>query len=695
MTNGKIPRLIAFYLPQYHPIPENDEWWGKGFTEWTNVAKAKPLFKGHYQPRIPADLGFYDLRVPEVREAQAELAREAGIEGFCYWHYWFAGRQLLERPFREVLESGKPDFPFCLAWANHSFTGVWHGAPDRILIEQTYPGFDDDKNHFYSLLPALTDDRYMKVDGKPIIVIFQPTHLPDYFLELWQNLALSAGLKGLFMVGIIKNKSEGSRIQQLGFDACSVTRTDGRGYRYDLLRNLFLKTLGEKQASSIYQKLLKKPFHIYAYKQIRPFISMDSELEIDEFPCIMPNWDNTPRTGLDGYVFKNASPEIFQEHLREAIKKIEPNEDQHKIIIVKSWNEWAEGNHLEPDTAFGQKFLNAVRNELDNYQIYFSRKKIINFSVSVIIPVYNAASYVTQAVESALEQPEVVEIILVEDGSPDNSLQVCQSLAEKHGKVCLYQHPDGVNRGAAPSRNLGIEKSTCPFIAFLDADDFYLPGRFSKTLERFESNPNYDGVYEAVGIYFEDKQGKERWLASNMASVQMTTMTRYVHPEDLFKVLMKGGSGHIHLNGLVIKRAILKNSGTMNETIANTYEDTDFVLKLAAVGKLIPGRLSSSVAIRRVHSENRISAQRSANQIYQDRMKMRKAMYQWCKGKGYAYHRKLVFNRMMEDYLRDKPTKSKFFNHFPDFIEEKLKLLLWLFEEPVVVMESSYWKRLL
>lgn len=133
-------RVIAYYPPQYHPIQENDEWWGKGFTEWTNVAKAKPLFPGHYQPHLPADLGFYDLRVPEVRHEQAEMARSHGVEGFCYWHYWIGGRRLLERPFNEVLKSGEPDFPFCLAWANESWTGVWHGSPQTTLMEQTYPG---------------------------------------------------------------------------------------------------------------------------------------------------------------------------------------------------------------------------------------------------------------------------------------------------------------------------------------------------------------------------------------------------------------------------------------------------------------------------------------------------------------------------------------------------------------------------
>src|SRR5437016_268415 len=195
-------RTIAFYLPQYHPIPENDEWWGKGFTEWTNAAKAKPMFRGHYQPHIPADLGFYDLRVPETRAAQAELAREYGLEAFCYYHYWFAGKRIIERPFNEVLASGQPDFPFCVCWANQTWTGIWHGAPNRILIEQTYPGFDDHRAHFETLLPAFRDRRYLTVDGKPLFIVYSPGGLPDSLriLEFWRELALKAGLPGLFLV---------------------------------------------------------------------------------------------------------------------------------------------------------------------------------------------------------------------------------------------------------------------------------------------------------------------------------------------------------------------------------------------------------------------------------------------------------------------------------------------------------------
>jgi lipopolysaccharide biosynthesis protein len=173
-------RAIAFYLPQYHPIPENDDWWGKGFTEWTNVAKAKPMFKGHYQPRLPADLGYYDLRIPEVREAQAQMAAKHGIEGFCYWNYWFGnGRQILERPLNEILATGKPDFPFCLAWANETWSGIWHGNPKKILIEQKYLGDKDYTSYFNYLLKAFNDPRYITVEGKPLFCINAPHQIPD------------------------------------------------------------------------------------------------------------------------------------------------------------------------------------------------------------------------------------------------------------------------------------------------------------------------------------------------------------------------------------------------------------------------------------------------------------------------------------------------------------------------------------
>lgn len=330
------PRLIAFFLPQYHPIPENDEWWGKGFTEWTNVAKAKPLFKGHYQPHLPADLGFYDLRVPEVREQQAELAREAGIEGFCYWHYWFAGKQLLERPFNEVLASGKPDFPFCLGWANESWTGVWHGAPDRILIEQTYPGVDDHRAHFEALLPAFLDKRYMRVDDKPIFVIYRPGVIPEVSqtLNMWNEMAISSDLPGLFFIGITSSMEVAKQITSFGFNAVNLIQ-----YRIPSRedRNLFLKfvfkIVRKKKFIQYYQKLTGKPFHIYEYSDYILGPGPEEKIEFEYFPTIIPGWDNSPRAGLDGIVIQNNTPDLFKSMALRAVEKVRDYPENRKVIL--------------------------------------------------------------------------------------------------------------------------------------------------------------------------------------------------------------------------------------------------------------------------------------------------------------------------------------------------------------------------
>lgn len=310
-------------------------------------------------------------------------------------------------------------------------------------------------------------------------------------------------------------------------------------------------------------------------------------------------------------------------------------------------------------------------------------------SVSVIIPVYNAAAYVSQAVESALAQPETAEVILVEDGSPDDSLQVCKALADTHEKVHLYQHTGGVNRGAGPSRNLGIQNSACPYIAFLDADDFYLPGRLTVPAQLFEQYPDCDGVYEAVGIHFENEAARARWLSSNMAQVELTTVIRKVEPEDLFKVLMKGGSGHIHLNGLVIRREVLKRSGTMDESIADTlHEDVDFVMRLAAVGRLYPGRIEIPSSVRRVHESNRVSAPRLENNIFRDHQRLRYATYRWCKTQGLKEQRALAFRRMLSDWVQYNHEQG---SSLARSVHKAQRLLSWPLSKPSVLGERYYW----
>lgn len=313
-------RVLAYYLPQFHPIPENDEWWGKGFTEWTNVGKAKPLFPGHYQPHVPADLGYYDLRVPETREAQAQMAREAGIEGFVYWHYWFGnGRQLLERPFNEVLASGKPDFPFALAWANEGWGGSFHGKikGGRTLIEQKYEGDEDYENHFYTYLKAFQDSRYITIDGKPIFVIYKPTLLPDakHFIDLWQKLAKQNGLKGIYFIGIanvlydkIDARKTFNQYRAWGFDGMNMINmyTSGGGFWYKVKKHIWMKWLKMPDLRS------------YDFK------IMQNELDgaEDVFPTIYPNWDHTPRTGRKGICVYNSTPEKFGRAVRMMLDEL-------------------------------------------------------------------------------------------------------------------------------------------------------------------------------------------------------------------------------------------------------------------------------------------------------------------------------------------------------------------------------------
>lgn len=357
MTGGKLAaRAIAFYLPQFHPIPENDEWWGPGFTEWTNVARARPLFPGHRQPHIPADLGFYDLRLAESREAQAELASEYGVEAFCYWHYWFGdGVRILDRPFSEVLATGRPSLSFCLGWANETWSGIWHGAPGRILLEQRYPGSDDDQRHFDAILPAFRDPRYLRIGGRPLFYVYRPHLLPDAsaFVDRWQAMAKAAGLEGLYLVAEVTDSfgrwMPYTRAIEDGFDAgvhlqhpADVTGIRGTAMR--VLRKLRqLEVYAYSTSETLWEKVRANP---------------------EWLPAVFPNWDSTPRSGKRGFVLTGSRPERFEENVAAAVSTLTRRPEEERLLFVKSWNEWAEGNYLEPDQEFGRGWLEALRRGL-------------------------------------------------------------------------------------------------------------------------------------------------------------------------------------------------------------------------------------------------------------------------------------------------------------------------------------------
>jgi lipopolysaccharide biosynthesis protein len=348
-------RAVAFYLPQFFPIPENDRWWGPGFTEWTNAAKARPLFRGHLQPTLPADLGFYDLRVPETRQAQSDLARQYGVEAFAYWHYWFGeGDRILERPFLEVLESGAPEISFCLAWANQSWTGVWHAAGDKVLKQQRYPGAEDDQRHFDTILPAFRDARYLRVDGKPVFYVFRPEELPDAaaFVDRWQAMAKAAGLEGLYLVAeasdLLGRGSRYTTAARDGFDASVHMRIPADVNPRTTLR------------MRMRRKLRGGP-EVWPYSDhIMDAFPDDPHLQ----PCVYPNWDNTPRSGRRGLAVTDASPERFRRNVADAVTLLADRPADERLLWVKSWNEWAEGNHLEPDLRDGHGWLEALREGL-------------------------------------------------------------------------------------------------------------------------------------------------------------------------------------------------------------------------------------------------------------------------------------------------------------------------------------------
>ena len=354
-------RLIAYYLPQFHPIEENDAQWGKGFTEWTNVAKAKPLFKEHYQPFLPTELGYYDLRLPEVRKAQADLAREHGIEGFCYWHYWFGnGKRLLEMPFDEVVKTGEPDFPFCLCWANHSWTATWTGNTKRMIQEQTYPGLTDFEAHFYSLLSAFKDKRYIKISEKLLYLIYAPTTFNcKAFTDAWQQLAIKEGLPGFHFVAMGVDETNFKDYGLSGFTPLSPHPIIARlpiKFKDKITYRLFGRSFSGLKAF-----ITKQPI-VYQYEDFvdRTIIQ---NYDTHEYPIALPNWDHSPRSANRGFVLQGSTPKLFRKIVKHCIGAVKNRDFEERVIFLKAWNEWAEGNFLEPEAKFGRGYLEVVKEE--------------------------------------------------------------------------------------------------------------------------------------------------------------------------------------------------------------------------------------------------------------------------------------------------------------------------------------------
>lgn len=348
------PKILAFYLPQYHTIPENDLWWGKGFTEWTNVKASNPQFRWHIQPEIPLHNNYYDLSDPRVMEDQARLAKTYKIDGFVYYHYWFHGKKLLEKPIENMLSNPDIDINFCLCWANETWSRTWSGAEKQILIKQNYDEtFEECSEHFYYLLNFFKDKRYLKVHNRPIIIIYKPQLICnlDEMMSWWNQLAREAGFAGLLW-GFQHESSFTQLSRLIDFDF-GINFEPFYTVQQELQENLLIKKI-----KGAVRRVLNKP-KVYDYDTIWEHILARKTIteNITIFQSAFPSWDNTPRRQNHSIIFKGASPKKFQEYFLELYRKC--NNDL--FLFINAWNEWAEGAHLEPDKRNGYGYLEAVK----------------------------------------------------------------------------------------------------------------------------------------------------------------------------------------------------------------------------------------------------------------------------------------------------------------------------------------------
>lgn len=349
------PRLVAFHLPQFHRIAENDAWWGEGFTEWTNVRRGKPWFPWHHQPHVPGELGYYDLLEPEVRGSQARLAREHGLAGFCYYHYWFRGQRLLERPVEAILAAGEPDFPYCLAWANEPWTKAWDGGERQILMPQEYDEADH-LAHAQHLATHFADSRYLRVEGRPVFLVYKATRIPDVqaAIRLWRGTWEGKGFAQPYLVRMESNAQERNDPRPLGFDASVEFQPAWREMRFpdNVLVRYLARLFGRRiPAVHDYVRLSRR-------MAARPLPSWP------RFPGLTPMWDNTCRRGGRGLVLKGATPEAYGRWLERCLDNASRLPVADPLVFVNAWNEWGEGCHLEPDAQHGRAFLEETRRRI-------------------------------------------------------------------------------------------------------------------------------------------------------------------------------------------------------------------------------------------------------------------------------------------------------------------------------------------
>ncbi len=562
LTDKGVPNLraIAFYLPQFHPIPENDEWWGKGFTEWTNVAKARTLFEGHYQPHVPGELGYYDLRSSVARLAQASLAREHGIHGFCYYHYWFNGRLLLNEPLDAVLSEGKPVFPFCLCWANEDWTRAWDGRSGEVLIGQAY-NHEDDREHMRYLAPIFADERYIRVGGRPLFLVYRANRMPDpkKTADIWREEARSLGIGEIYLCRVESFPDEHADPGEIGFDASVEFQPDWT-------------QLGNKLSLDI-------DHSVYDYGDIAGRMLAKPPVPYKRFPCVTPSWDNSPRRERDSVILRGSTPGLYGEWLHGTIEKLKSANEKENLVFINAWNEWGEGNHLEPDALNGRAYLETTKHVLEGYGAPAAAYERLCFPecdrplVSIIVPVHNQFAYTYRCLSSILAHCKQIEyeVIVADDLSSDETADII-NFAENIKVV-----RNNENLGFLKNCNKAAKQASGEYLVLVNNDTSVKEGWLAHLVDLMNSDERIgivgsklifaDGrLQEAGGIIWTDGSG------CNYGRLDDPEKPEYNYVKEV---------DYVSGCSLMVRRSLWNEIDGFDEAFSPAYyEDTDLAFEI-------------------------------------------------------------------------------------------------------------------
>lgn len=458
--------VIAFYLPQFHPFTENNKWWGKGFTEWSNVSKATPQFQDHYQPKLPSDLGFYDLRLTsEIMKEQATIAKNYGVKGFCFHHYWFDGHRLMETPVDNFIKDSTIDIDFCLCWANENWTRRWDGAENDILIAQNHSA-EDDIAFIADVSRYMADSRYIRVHGKPILIVYRVALLPDPegTVKRWRKYCAENGIGDIHLIcaqsfGITDPEA-------YGFDAAVEFPPHGLNISAKNSEHLFYN----RDFSGI----------VYHYSDVVDSSDNYIKPSYEVYRSVFPSWDNEARKPGKGHIFYGSTPELYGRWLRNACEYSMGN-NKERLVFINAWNEWAEGAYLEPDRRYGYAYLDTTYNVLSS----LSSPR----SVSVLMPVYNHEKYVYEAISSIANQTLAnIELVIVDDGSADLSVAEIERAIADFSHLIDIKFIKSINRGSVDAIHCAFINSQHDIISIINSDDLYHLDRLEKCVDVILAN---------------------------------------------------------------------------------------------------------------------------------------------------------------------------------------------------------------